>query len=349
MTDLSSIPPMPPPRRKKNRAGWWIAFGVLFVALAASALINLGLLTALAARGVRPAPHRSRRGQDEFPVYTEIHSYGSGSVKAVRIPLTGLIARQSDGGFWTAPIDRVEGWKRQIRAAGHDEDVRAIILEVNSPGGVLTPSDELYRALSDFRESREDRVILVFVRDLAASGAYMAALAGDWIIAEPTSILGSIGVLVQTLNWKTLSEKIGVTDTTIRSDDNKDLLNPFDDVDPEHVALFQDIVDANYRYFRDLTAERRGLDAAALERLADGRVMTSHRALEGRLIDEIGYWDDALNRLRVLLGEDDVRVVRYETGPDFFRWLTTALAPFQRMGRADPRLRAEWHPRRAAP
>jgi protease IV len=342
MNDSVPSPPAPLARGKPSRAGWWIAIVLLAVGLAASALINLGLVAALAARGAGPAGERSSRGQDEFPAFTEIHSFGSGSVKAVRIAIDGLIARQAEGALWGPPLDRVEEWKRQIRAARQDDAVRAILLEVNSPGGVLTPSDELYRALSDFRESREDRVVLVFVRDLAASGAYMAALAGDWIVAEPTSVLGSIGVLIQTLNWKALSDKIGVEDTTIRSDENKDLLNPFDEVDPRHVALFQDIINANHQYFRGLTAERRGLDETELDRLADGRVMTAHRALEGRLIDEIGYWDDALDRLHALLREDEVRVVRYETGPDFFRWLTKALAPLERMGRGSPRLLAEW-------
>ena len=184
---------------------------------------------------MRPGAGRRSAGkaEDEFPTFTEKWSYGSGDVKTVRIAVEGPIFRESEESFFGFKYDKIEAILRQIRAAKNDEAVKAIILEVDSPGGDLTASDEIYKALQDFKRCAEGRKIIVFVRNMAASGGYYVSAPADWIIAEPTSIIGSIGVIMQTLNWKGLSEKIGLTDVTIKSGTNKDLLNPFRDVSPD--------------------------------------------------------------------------------------------------------------------
>jgi protease-4 len=297
------------PVKKRSTVGYWICIILLFIALGVSMFLNLGMGVALLATS--PTTGSSDTAVDEFPQLEEEWSYGTGDVKVVRMQLSGVITRESEAGLFETPIDRIEELILMIRAARNDEEVKAIILEVDSPGGGITPSDELYTELMRFKESAEGRKVIVLMRDLAASGGYYVAMAGDWLIAQPTTVVGSIGVIMQTLNWKVLSDKIGVTDTTIKSGDNKDMLNPFRESNPEEIALLQKMIDAMHNRFRGIVATSRGLDAATLEDVTDGRIFTSDEALELKLIDQIGYWNDTVAKTAEVLGVDAIKVVRY--------------------------------------
>ena len=300
----------------KNRHwSFWIVIIALSLTLGVSLLINLtavGLLSGSAAQ-----VHLGSQGEDEFPQFAETHSYGSGDTKVVRIGYSGILTRQLDGG-WLGSVDPVEDCLRQIRAARQDDAVAAILLEVDSPGGEVTAADEIHRELSLFKQSREGRKIVVLVHDMAASGGYYISLPADRIIAQPTALIGSIGVIMQTLNIQGLGEKIGVTDTTIKSGKNKDMLNPFHPVDPEQVALLQESVDAMHDRFVDLIAQGRSLDKKTLRPLADGRLFTADEALKLNLVDAIGYWDEAFDETAALLGVDDLHVVTYQVEKTFF-------------------------------
>lgn len=263
---------------------------------------------------------------DEAPKLDETWSFGSGDIKAVRIPLDGVIMRSGEEGFLTARADMVESILTQVRAAERDPDMRAIILEVNSPGGGVTPSDEIYNALRGFRQSRPDRRVVVFIRDLGASGAYYASMAADLIIAEPTAVVGSIGVIMQTMNLQGLSEKIGITDVTIKSGENKDMLNPFQAVNTNQVALLQKLIDDMQARFRGIVAESRKLDPATPD-LFDGRIFSATEALNKGLIDEIGYWNDALARTALLLDTGALYVIRYEPKRTFVEQLLEGKSP----------------------
>jgi len=284
---------------------------------------------------------------DEYPQFTEHWSYGDGDVKAVRIAVSGVITREAAGGFLSPDYDPVENVIRQIRAAGHDDGVKAIILEVDSPGGGITPSDEIYRALLDFKATDPERKIIVFMKDLAASGGYLVSMAGDWLIAEPTSMIGSIGVILQTLNWKTLSEKIGVTDVTFKSGETKDILNPFRDVTEDEKKMMQAVIDNLYLYFFDIVVTGRQMDPDVLKPLADGRIFTAAMALEHGLIDEVGYWDSVMIQTREITGCDQIKVVRYETAKDFFQLLAQAASPLNPVSwlqGQQPRMMYLWQP-----
>lgn len=262
--------------------------------------------------------------RDEAPRFQEVWSYGAGEVKAVRIPLEGVIARPEGEGFFGARPDRVERVLAQIRAAGRDPEVRAVLLEVNSPGGSVTSSDEVYNALTRFRQSRPDRRVVVFIRDLGASGAYYAALAGDLIMAEPTSVVGSVGVILQTINLQGLSEKAGITDVTIKSGANKDLLNPFQPVDKEQIGLLQKLIDDMQDRFAGLTAGARNLNPETSPEVFDGRIFSAPDALAKGLIDAVGYWEDAVVLAADLLDAEALRIIRYETPKPFIETLFEA-------------------------
>jgi protease-4 len=316
-----------------SHVGFWVVILILGIGLFFSVIANFGLLCGLAVMSGGSAPVRLE-AEDECPKLKEIWSYGHGHVKVARIPVSGVIMRETDDSLFGVGVDRVEATIRQIRAAQNDSAVKAIILEVDSPGGAISPTDEIYRALSDFRASAKGRKVVVLVRGLAASGGYYVAMASDWIIAEPTALLGSISVIMQTLNWKGLSEKIGVQDVTIKSGKNKDLLNPFREVNPEHVSMLQAMVDHLHRYFVNIVKKGRDIDEAALKELCDGRVFSAEEAQKLKLIDQTGYWSDALDKTAQLLGQSAaaIKVVRYEEHSSFATWLADLRGPDLKLG-----------------
>ena len=329
---------------RKSSVGYWVLITLLLFVLGGSLLLNLALSSALLrsrseADADRPA--------DEEPDFEEVWSYGHGKTKAVRIPLEGVIMHGGEGGslFGNGP-DMVEETLARIRAATLDPDVKGLLLEVDSPGGAVTPSDEIYMALEDFRAADTNRVIVVFIRGLGASGAYYAAMAGDYIVAEPTALVGSVGVLMQTVNASGLGEKLGLKSVTIASGENKDLLNPLEKVNPRHVAMLRGVVRDLYERFCAIVLRSRNLKS---RELLDGRILTARQALEAGFIDEIGYFTEAVDALEELLGVEDVKLVRYEQKTSFFDELLgrvrSPLPGIRSLVRpAAPRLLYQWNP-----
>ena len=247
-------------------------------------------------------------GEDEAPSMVETWSAGNGDVKVVRIPVEGVITL-NEGRWHGGNANTV---LRSIRRATHDPEVRGLILEINSGGGGITDSDIIYHALMRFKDADANRVIVSIFGDTAASGAYYIALASDCILAHPTTLTGSIGVVLQTYNVKELAQKLGVQDVTIKSGANKDMLNPFQDVSPEQRAMLQGVIAAMHDRFVSLVAKHRGLPKDTVAPLADGRVFVAQEALMHQLIDGIGYAEDAQAKIAELLeAEDGVRIYRY--------------------------------------
>ena len=253
---------------------------------------------------------RSGWGVDECPNLVEVWSSGTGEVKVARILVRGLILLDtpglfSEGGTASAAL-------RAIKRATVDPDVRGIILDVDSGGGGITASDILYQSLLDFKRKGEGRVVVAQFGDVAASGAYYIALAADKIVAHPTTLTGSIGVIMQSYNIRDLAAKLGITDVTIKSGANKDLLNPFGELTQEQRTMLQGVVDALHDRFVTLTAERRKLDEPVVRAIADGRVFLAPEALKHGLIDQVGYAEDVDVLAASLLRTNAVRVIRYE-------------------------------------
>ena len=304
-----------------SKVGCWIAITILALLLFGSFLTNVGLTAAVFSGS---ASSDNDRPVDEEPLFDEIWSYGYGDTKVVRIDLTGVIMRGRRERLFGSEPDMVESILNQIRAATIDPEVKAILLEVDSPGGGVTPSDEIYAALEHFKTLDEERLIMVFIRDLGASGAYYAAMAGDYIMAEPTAIVGSVGVIMQTLNMKVLGDKIGLSSVTIASGANKDMLNPFEEVDPQHLAMLQELVDSMQERFATIVENSRGLES---RELLDGRVFNASQAMEHNLIDGVGYLQDAVDKLTFLLDVEEIYMIRYYESRGFFDSLMASRLP----------------------
>lgn len=294
---------------QKKSSGLWIAVSILGLFLFFSLLLNFGMLAGFRAQQVSGMAKLDGYPQDQHPRFQEYWSYGHGQAKVVHIQLNGAIMREQEHGGLFPRIDQVSSVLKQIRRATDDPQVQAILMELNSPGGAVTPSDEIYFALQAFKRTGQKRKVIVFTRDMAASGAYYIAMAGDYFVAEPTSIIGSVGVIMQSLNLTGLADKIGISDVTITAGKNKDLLNPFQPVNPAHVANLQSLINDSYARFLGIVKLAR---PEVNRDLLDGRVYSARDALKQGMIDEIGYWPTAVKATATLLNEEDVKIMRYE-------------------------------------
>ena len=200
--------------------------------------------------------------------------------------------------------------REELKKAEEDKNVRALIVRINSPGGTVTASDILYREILTFKE-RTHRPVVAIMMDVAASGGYYLALAADTIIAHPTTVTGSIGVIMLSVNAEGLMQKIGVAAITIKSAEHKDMGSPFRTLTPEERAVFQAVIDELQRQFLAKVIAHRKLAPETARKLADGRVYTADQALAHGLIDKIGYMNDAIAVAKQAAGLDDARVIVY--------------------------------------
>ena len=236
--------------------------------------------------------------------------------KIAVIRLTGMISSFESvllGG--TTP----EEIKQQFRQALEDKSVRAIILAIDSPGGEVTASDEIYNIV---KKARAVKKVVVSMGSLAASGGYYAALGGDHIIAHDTTFTGSIGVIMQTLNYGELFGKVGLQMVTFKSGKFKDMLSGSRPITPEERAYVDGLVMQTYGKFVGIVAQERKLPEDALRAgVADGRVLSGTDALAAKLIDEVGDFDAAVQKAMQLGSAQGAAVVEYRPIDGLSRYL----------------------------
>ncbi len=235
---------------------------------------------------------------------------GKGDNKIVLIPVHGVVSTERHQDIMSSVPSMVEEVVSHLRLAARDKHVKAVVLQIDSPGGSVTASDMLYQEVMSFKKETGKKVI-VEMMDVAASGGYYIALASDKIIAHPTTITGSIGVIFIRPNIDGLMGKIGVEAEVTKSGKLKDMGSPFRDPTPEEQQLFQDMVDEMYGRFVGLVAKHRKMDDKRARELADGRIYTSEQAMKTGLIDQVGYVDDAISQAKILAGTKKARVVVY--------------------------------------
>ena len=191
------------------------------------------------------------------------------------------IARVAVNGVITDDRDRDE----MLAAIADDDAVRAVVLRINSPGGTTAGSEALYASL---RAVAAKKPVVAVLSEVAASGGYVAAIGSDHIVARGNTLTGSIGVIMEYPDVTAVMEKIGVAVETVRSSPLKAEPSPFRETNPAARAVEEALVAESYQWFRGLVAERRGLEGAALDRVANGAVFTGRLALDNGLVDEIG-------------------------------------------------------------
>jgi len=236
---------------------------------------------------------------------------GTGDDRILVIPVTGIITDRPKSRFLRTMPGMVQEVVSHLRLAEKDERVRAVLLKIDTPGGTTTASDVLYHEIAAFK-ARTGKKIVVCMMNLATSGGYYISLPADMIVAHPTTVTGSVGVILMRPEMSGLMDKIGVGVQVNKSGDNKDMGSPFRPITPEEENMLQELADALGRRFVDLVKAHRSLDDASLARVADARIFLAADALDLGLVDQIGYLQDALDEARQLASLDDnARVIIY--------------------------------------
>ncbi len=198
----------------------------------------------------------------------------------------------------------------ELQQYNEDERVKAIILRIDSPGGGVGPSQEIYREIQKIRSSKRKKII-TSMGSVAASGGYYIASASDLIIANPGTITGSIGVLMEFTNIEELFKKIGIKGVVLKSGEHKDIGSPFREMTPEEKKLIQSVIDNVHQQFIQAVMEGRNLERSKVIEVADGRILTGEQAKKLGLVDQLGNLQDAIDTAARMAGIEGKPVVLY--------------------------------------
>jgi len=295
-----------PPKKRSAGRTVLLAFGILIVF--GSFFLNLIFFFWIAVMGFRPSVSDSFK---EVFISGDRHAR---DVVAV-IEIDGVI--MGDVGFGR---DMVALAKRQLDMAGDDDRVKSVILSVDSPGGSMTATDILHKYVLEFKQKKKKKVV-VLIKDLAASGGYYISAPADRIIAYPTAVTGSIGVIWPHYNYAGLFEKIGLQDKSIKSGDKKDMSSGSREMTPQERDIIKGIVMEMHQRFVKIVSDGRKLSMSQVEKLADGRVFSASQALKAGLIDKIGYFEEAEAAASELAGLTRYKVITYRKQKGFMESL----------------------------
>ena len=228
--------------------------------------------------------------------------------KILVMSLNGVISDRPKEGLLRSRPGVVQEFVSRLDKARRDPAIKALILKIDSPGGTVTASDILYKELLDYKEATGVKVIVVMM-NVAASGGYYAALPADYILAHPTTLTGSVGVIFMTPDFQEVMDKIGVGMNVTKSGDKKDMGSPWRKRTPEEEKIFQDLIDTMATRFKDKVVKHRSLSDEAIETVTSARVFLPDEAKELGLIDGIGYLSDAVPKASELASLDSTPTV----------------------------------------
>jgi protease-4 len=236
---------------------------------------------------------------------------GTGADKILLIPVNGLISDSPKKGLITTSPSLVEQVVLQINKAQKDKQIKAVLFKVNSPGGTITASDLLYHEISAYKEKTGSKIVISMM-DLATSGAYYMSLPADIIMAHPTTITGSVGVISLQPKVKGLMDKIGLGVDVQKVGKYKDMGSPFRDTSEEERKLLQKAMNDFGERFMGLVKKHRQLTSQAITEISTARVFLADEALQMGLIDKIGYISDAVKETKKIAGiSEDAKLIVY--------------------------------------
>lgn len=236
---------------------------------------------------------------------------GNRADKIAIIPVEGMLMDEKSGGLLQSSENPLSLFIQQLNAAADDASVKAVVLRVNSPGGSVTASDTMYAAVRNFRD-KTHKPVIASAQELDASGAYYVSCSADKIIASPTSIVGSIGVIFEAIDLEDTLLKLGVRVDSIKSAPLKDMASPYHHLTPEARDVMQGMVDEYFARFKNIVIASRGIkDENTLQLVTDGRVFSGTRAVELGLVDQTGRLDDAIELARSMANAQGGAVVMF--------------------------------------
>ncbi len=246
-------------------------------------------------------------------------SWGGGKIAIIEVE--GMLMNAKAGGFMAVVENPVSKLAQQLEAAEKDSAVKAVVLRINSPGGTVTSSDTMYELVRRFRQ-QTGKPVVASMQEVAASGGYYVACAADTIVAQPTSVVGSIGVIFESITFKGTMDKIGVATTAIKSGSLKDIGSPWKLLQDDEKQIMQQMVDEYFARFVKVVRENRRVSETAIADLNEykksgytgvysGRVFSGVRAAELGLVDQVGLLEDAIDIAKKLSKSPNASVVMY--------------------------------------
>jgi protease-4 len=231
--------------------------------------------------------------------------------KVLIVPIRGFLSDSPRKGFLRERASIVEEVVSQLRMAEKDEEIRAVLLEINSPGGSTTASDILYHEIVAFKERTKTKIVAALM-DVATSGGYYIALPADRVVAHPTTITGSVGVIFVVPKVNGLMNKLGLAVEVNKSGSEKDIGSPFRPSTPEEQRILQELTDNLGKRFLSLVAKHRPIDSKDLINVSTARIYLAQEAMQLKLIDNIGYLNNALSEAKALAGlSKEAKIVVY--------------------------------------
>ena len=310
------ITPPPPPRPSRRGNAWMKIAIVLGILLVLSVLSNLRHLV----HGVTIRAKSGRQAREHLEEVTFENNQSKNKIAVLDI--TGIISSEPWDRSTHSLVDLISD---QLRLAGEDDSAKAVVLRVDSPGGEVLASDEIYRAIADFEKDYKKPVV-ASMGGLAASGGYYVSAPCRWIVANELTITGSIGVIMHSYNYRGLLNKVGVRPEVFKSGKFKDMLSgekDEEDILPEEKQMVQSLIDETFERFKKVVAE--GRENASEQNngagrhladnwkdYADGRVLSGKQAYELGFVDELGNFDTAVERARQLARIKDANLVQYQ-------------------------------------
>jgi protease-4 len=326
---ISALAPKP-----RQSRGWMIASIILIVLLAFSLFGNLTQFV-MQSLSLDRAFHAGSFGtaREVGPKLDEVFLEDNKSANKIAvISIEGIISSHTASDQDNGLVDVVQA---QLDRAADDKAVKAVLLKMDSPGGEVLASDQIYKAIRDFEDTSKKPVVCS-MGSLAASGGYYISSGCRWIVANELTLTGSIGVIMHGWNYRGLMDKVGIAPMTYKSGLYKDMLSPdrsTNEIPAGEHKMVQDLIDETYQKFKDVVADGRGAAHTANKKegkaladnwqdFADGRVVSGKQALNLGLVDELGDFDDAVDRTEKIAGIKDSNLVEYRQHYDITDFLS---------------------------
>ncbi|MFS0864537.1 signal peptide peptidase SppA [Fredinandcohnia sp. 179-A 10B2 NHS] len=293
----------------------WAALGIAAVIFVFSIIFNVA--TNLASNNFSSfSDELFAAADDEF--LENIIVEGKGTDKILVLHVDGVIQDTGEDvtSFFQTAGYQHRSFLKMIEQAEEDSSIKGIILKINSPGGGVVESAEIHKKLNDYKESTK-KPIYVSMGAMAASGGYYISAPADKIYATPDTMTGSLGVIMQGINYSGLAEKYGVKFETIKSGPYKDIMSASREMTDDERKIMQDMVDNAYQGFVDVIASGRNMSEGRVREIADGRIYDGRQAKEIDLIDELGFFEDTIEGMKKDHNLENASVVEYSANYGF--------------------------------
>ncbi|MDQ0413009.1 signal peptide peptidase SppA [Mesobacillus stamsii] len=287
----------------------WAALGIAAGLFIASTVINL--LSAFAFSDAENTLQDMFTASNE-PFAEEVIAEGDMMSKIAILSINGVIQDTGDAqSFFESPLYNHQVFMKQLEFVKKADDVKAVILQVNSPGGGVVESAQIHDKIKEI-QTETKKPVYVSMGSMAASGGYYVSAPADKIYASPETLTGSLGVIMQGVNYAGLAEKYGVEFTTIKSGPYKDIMSPTRPMTDEEREILQSMINNSYEGFVKVIAEGRGISVEQVKKISDGRIYDGRQAKQLHLIDDFGYLEDVIDNVKKEEKLGDATVVKYK-------------------------------------